>query len=135
MFRSCSLIFYHPEYGYLLCEEYRKNKLCSHCIGGKCESFDASLLDTACREFMEETSLAINTQDIQPCIIRHFDITVSKKNKIRHRFYIADITKTTVDINNYRPNGITESIFYYRPNYDSLPSPPSWLLSTCIIFL
>ncbi len=129
MFRSCSLIFYHPEKGYLLCEEYRKNKLCSHCIGGKCESYDKTLVDTACREFIEETSLTINSQEVYQSIIRHIDVNVSKKsNKLLHRFYIVDITKVAVDIDKYTPNGITQSIFYYRKGYDTLPSPPSWLL-------
>ncbi len=58
-YKSASLTFYNPELGYLMCEEYRykQKKNLIHTIGGKVEDYDKDLLETAIREFMEETNL------------------------------------------------------------------------------
>jgi 8-oxo-dGTP pyrophosphatase MutT (NUDIX family) len=59
MIWSVSLVFYHPTLGYLVGQELRKKEkdFCFHPVGGKVEVFDKDPLDTAVREFIEETSL------------------------------------------------------------------------------
>lgn len=56
-YKSASLIFYNNEKNYLLCKEKRDNKLLYHPIGGKYETKDANIGETAIREFVEETMI------------------------------------------------------------------------------
>ncbi len=61
MIWSVSLVFYHHNYGYLLGQEYRKKEkgLNFHPVGGKVENYDKDPLDSAVREFIEETTLGL----------------------------------------------------------------------------
>jgi 8-oxo-dGTP pyrophosphatase MutT (NUDIX family) len=63
MLWSVSLVFYHQRYGFLIGQELRKKEkgLSFFPVGGKIEEFDKDPLDSAAREFMEETSLILNS--------------------------------------------------------------------------
>jgi ribosomal protein L4 len=52
------MVFIDDKLGYLMCEEYRykEKKKLIHPIGGKVETFDNDILETAIREFIEETN-------------------------------------------------------------------------------
>ncbi len=56
---SVSLIPYHPKFGYMIGEEYRRKEreMKFHMIGGKSESWDKDPIETAIREFIEETNI------------------------------------------------------------------------------
>lgn len=56
---SVSLIPYHPKFGYMVGEEYRRKEgeIKFHMIGGKTESWDKDPIETAIREFIEETNI------------------------------------------------------------------------------
>ena len=56
---SVSLIPYIPHLGYMVGEEIRKKEkgMTFHLVGGKTESWDIDPIDTAIREFIEETNL------------------------------------------------------------------------------
>lgn len=102
----------HPQY--LLCREIRNGHLVLHPIGGKVEPTDRDILETACREFVEETRLlsipkfselfpeaSINksaaVEWLYQTITQYFqepayyDYPVSKEKNYYHRFYIIDL--------------------------------------------
>lgn len=60
IYKSASITFYSKSKGYLLCKEFRDNKLVFHPIGGKYEDRDGSIEYTACREFIEESGILKN---------------------------------------------------------------------------
>ncbi len=62
IYKSASITFYSKKYGYLLCQEFRDNKLVYHPIGGKYEDRDESIEYTACREFIEESGILKNNE-------------------------------------------------------------------------
>lgn len=62
IYKSASITFYSKKYGYLLCQEFRDNKLVYHPIGGKYEDRDKSIEYTACREFIEESGILKNNE-------------------------------------------------------------------------
>jgi 8-oxo-dGTP pyrophosphatase MutT (NUDIX family) len=109
IFKSASLVFIDDELGYLLCNEYRykeKNTLI-HPIGGKTETYDNGLLETAIREFVEETNLEqysyeyIDKSDKNKLIenimviinqdVQFYDLCVSKESGYYHRFYSLNL--------------------------------------------
>ena len=63
MIWSVSLIFYHPQLGYLIGQELRKKEkdFMFQPVGGKVEVFDKDPLDTGVREFIEETTLLMHS--------------------------------------------------------------------------
>ena len=65
IYKSASITFYSKKYGYLLCQEFRDNKLVFHPIGGKYEERDESIEYTACREFIEESGILKNNEFIE----------------------------------------------------------------------
>jgi len=103
------LTFSNSELGYLVCEEfrYKEKKKLIHTIGGKVEDYDLNLLETAIREFIEETNLEIHpiiNKDklekkqmityIYNLIIDstyYIDICVNKENRFFHRYYLSNL--------------------------------------------
>lgn len=122
IFKSASITFrrslpdLHPQY--LLCREIRNGALVFHPIGGKVETTDRDILETACREFVEETRLLsipkfqelfpeaatsksatvqwlyqalFQTQAQTQDPSNYYDYPVSKEKNYYHRFYIIDL--------------------------------------------
>lgn len=96
-FASASLSFYNSERGYLMCNEHRstykggpKNTLMYNTIGGKVDEGEY-ILDTAIREFIEETLLPVDAFDFLKEAIEskvyHFDYCCSESKQLFHRFY------------------------------------------------
>jgi 8-oxo-dGTP pyrophosphatase MutT (NUDIX family) len=112
-FKSASLIFKDKTRGYLMCNEKRKKKcLQVHPIGGKVEPIDKDILETAIREFIEETNYEHNNLyningktknelvdelyanlNGEKNIFKYIDVFVSKKFAYVHRFYVVKIDK------------------------------------------
>ena len=118
IYKSASITFRrstpdaHPQY--LLCHEIRNGALVFHPIGGKVEPTDRDILETACREFVEETRLlsipkfqelfpeaaTSKSATIQwlylalsqtPSAPDYYDYPVSKEKNYYHRFYVIDL--------------------------------------------
>lgn len=111
IFKSASLTFYDNTNGYLLCEEYRFNekKTLIHPVGGKTESYDKNLLETAIREFIEESvleshdfinnssntkeELIIKINNIIKKNITYKDLNINKELNYYHRYYFVNMEK------------------------------------------
>ena len=113
IFKSASLIFKDKIKGYLMCNEKRyKKSLQVHPIGGKIEPIDRDILETAIREFIEETNYEhndlyninkktknelidelYNHLNQEKNIFKYIDVFVSKKFNYIHRFYVVKIEK------------------------------------------
>ena len=100
---SVSLVLYFREFGFLICEENRKNfpddgkrSPIHHLIGGKVESFDSTPLHSAVREFCEETGFGtdkiecmIGFMEICDCFYK--DTIVSVIKKLYNRTYVINM--------------------------------------------
>ena len=111
IFRSASLIFIDDELGYLMCNEYRykEKKNLIHPIGGKVETYDKGLLETAIREFIEETNLEQfpynnidkssknklieNIKFIIEDGVKFCDLCVNNELDYYHRYYSFELKK------------------------------------------
>ena len=146
IFKSASLTFVDDELGYLLCDEYRyreKNNLI-HPIGGKVETYDKDLLETAIREFIEETNLEqypynqidkssknklienikmIISQDIQ-----FYDFCVGKELGYYHRYYSFNLKKIPQsDITDEFIKSIRELPIFFNGNFKTEVNSLEWI--------
>ncbi len=111
---SVSLIPYHKDLGYLMCEEVRKDKFTNitstqtHPLGGKVEKSDRDTLYSAIREFVEESKIDIILEkerikannfnsiydDIESMLsYKYYDIIVGKNityDEIKKRKYVQN---------------------------------------------
>jgi 8-oxo-dGTP pyrophosphatase MutT (NUDIX family) len=141
IYKSASLTFYNELKGYLICEEYRKNnKKQIHPIGGKVEEFDKDLLETAIREFVEETNLEhheeinkakLNKSDLVEKIkitikdnIKYKDICINKKLNYYHRYYKANLDNISND--NFKLN-ITDLSNFFNGVYKTEIESIQWI--------
>jgi len=100
VYASASLTFFQSERGYLMCNENRsrrkngpKDTPMVNTIGGKVEPGDETILDTAIREFEEETGIVIHNYKDTTLFdtIKCFDYCCSKQKQLYHRFYIVSV--------------------------------------------
>ncbi len=105
-YKSASLVFrrslpdHYPQY--LLCKEVRNKKSppIYHPIGGKVEAYDKNILETACREFVEETRLLHLPEYLALasfCIKCPDDVTDNKKSAIEHIYEAVEPYATYID--------------------------------------
>ena len=149
IYKSASLTFFDDELGYLMCEEfrYKEKKNLIHPIGGKVETFDNELIDTAIREFIEETNLEqypylyINKLDKNILItsiknvikskIKYFDLCINKKLEYYHRYYLFELsfldnTDTSTELNEFKKS-IKELPNFFNGNFTTEVNNLEWV--------
>ncbi len=142
-FKSASLVFIDDGLGYLLCNEYRYKEKSTliHPIGGKVETYDKGLLDTAIREFVEETNLEqypyihIDKSDKNKLIenikmiirqdVIFYDLCVGKEFGYYHRFYSYNLKniKESNALDEFKKSILELPIFFngnYKTEVDTL---------------
>jgi 8-oxo-dGTP pyrophosphatase MutT (NUDIX family) len=130
IYKSASLTFFDNEFGYLMCDEfrYKEKKNLIHPIGGKVETYDNELIDTAIREFIEETNLEqypyiyinklnkdILIENIKNIIkhkIKYFDLCINGKLKYYHRYYRFELSSL---------ENISEELIEFKKSIIELP--------------
>lgn len=150
IFKSASLIFVNDFNEHLMCEEYRykEKKILTHPIGGKVETYDDDILETAIREFIEETNLEkydykyVDKKDKNALIKsikkliekknKYFDFIVNKELRYFHRYYIVKLNK--IANNNSQDNKKKEFIesinnitTFFNDNYKTEINSLKWL--------
>lgn len=109
--RSVSLVFYSSHYGFLLCDEFRKQfpdpsikKMNSHLIGGKVDMDDKSALWCGLRELIEETEFYLNgrnklqmirylAEHLSNAKLIKYDECVSVQKKLYNRTYVISLDR------------------------------------------
>lgn len=122
--RTCALILYDREKGYLLCEELRKDfprtnkKMFTHMIAGKVEMTDRIPFDTALREFCEELPFKLNGLTIEEtvkvmkssfisCRKKYIDFSANIKRTLYNRLYVVDISDLSSEFSKELNNQIS----------------------------
>ncbi len=133
--KSASITFYSKKRGYLLCMEFRDNKLVYHPIGGKYEDKDENIEKTACREFIEESGILNNNEFIN-LINNETLIENSNETLIENSInYIHNILKDKSTYYDYYVNKDKMYIHrYYVINIDTLDFKIKNIIETLDIF-
>jgi hypothetical protein len=123
---SVSLIFYSEKYGFLLCDEKRKESvksydpkiLFNHLIGGKTETKDSGPIYSAFREFCEEISFSFINCNMDETVNKlinlfndskkvKYDYCVNHDKNLYNRYYIVNIYQSNdEELGNYLLNSI-----------------------------
>lgn len=145
IFKSASLIFIDDEMGNLMCEEYRykEKKNLIHPIGGKVEIFDNGLIETAIREFIEETNLEeypykyINKSSKDVLIdsikniinskINYYDLCLNKDYGYYHRYYLYDLKflEESIELDEFKKS-ILKLPEYFNGNFKTEVNYLNW---------
>ncbi len=142
--KSASITFYSKNRGYLLCMEFRDNKLVYHPIGGKYEEKDENIEKTACREFIEESGILkndefinlINNENLLENSINYlhnilkdnstyYDYYVNKEKMYIHRYYVINIDTLDINIKN-----IIENLdIFYENTFKEIKNNDEYIIS------
>lgn len=149
IYKSASLTFFDNEFGYLMCDEfrYKEKKNLIHPIGGKVETFDNELVDTAIREFIEETNLeqypylCINKLSKDMLInsiknminskIKYFDLCINNHLEYYHRYYLFELSSlenidTSIELIEFKKS-IIELPKYFNGNFKTEVNNLEWI--------